>query len=63
MIVKEFFMVRKDGVCLFRSYSTKGVYIRKVGTEEIYEEAIDIENSMFVYEETEKEIEKVEENA
>ena len=34
--------------------------IRKVGTEEVYAEAVDIENANFEYEETDKVIEKIE---
>ena len=57
MIVKELFMVREDGVKLFKSYSDNKVIIRKVGTEEEYEEAIDVESTNNEYEETEKLIE------
>lgn len=52
MIVKEFYRTREDGVNLFRTYSDKGMQIRKVGTDEIYDEAIDIENAPYTYEET-----------
>ena len=52
MIVKEFYKVRNDGVILWRSYSDNGFKIRKVGTDEIYEEAIDIDGQPFIYEET-----------
>lgn len=51
MIVKEFFRTRRDGVNLYRTYSDAGLLIRKVGTEEVYEEAIDVENAPYVYEE------------
>lgn len=53
MIVKEFFRTRADGVNLVRTYSDKGLKIRKVGTDEVYDEAIDVEGKPFVYEETE----------
>lgn len=52
MIVKEFYRTRQDGVNLYRTYSDKGVQIRKVSTDEIYDEAIDVENAPFEYEET-----------
>ena len=52
MIVKEFYRERKDGVKLFRTYSKDGYMIKKVGTEEIYSEAIDVEDANFTYEET-----------
>ena len=60
MIVREYLMTRKDGVKLYKTYSDQNKYIRKVGTEEEYDIAIDIENAPYTYEETEKEIERVE---
>ena len=51
-IVKEFYKERNDGVKLNRTYSDKGYMIKKVGTDEIYEEAIDVENAPYEYEET-----------
>ena len=52
MITKEYYETREDGVNLYRTYSTEGLKIRKVGTEEIYSEAIDVEDAPFTYEET-----------
>ena len=52
MIITEYYKTRKDGVVLNRTYSDKGMQIRKVGTDEVYDEAIDIENAPFTYEET-----------
>ena len=52
MVKREFYRTREDGVNLYRTYSTDGFKIRKVGTEEIYEEAIDVEDANFTYEET-----------
>lgn len=60
MIVREYLMTRKDGVKLYKTYSDQNKYIRKVGTEEEYDVAIDIENAPYTYEETEKEIEQAE---
>ena len=60
MIVREYLMTRKDGVKLYKTYSDQNKYIRKVGTEEEYDIAIDIENAPYTYEETEKEIESCE---
>lgn len=57
MIVKEFYGTRADGVNLFRTYSTEDLKIHKVGTDEIYDEAIDVESAPFVYEETDIAIE------
>lgn len=54
MIIREFYMTRKDGVNLYKTYSDKGVYIIKQGTDEKYDEAIDSENTNYTYEETEE---------
>lgn len=58
MIVREFYTQRKDGVNLYRTYSDANKYIKKVGTEEEYSEAIDIEGAPYEYVETDKEIEE-----
>lgn len=58
MIIKEYFTTRKDGVKLYKTYSDSGFYIRKVGTEEIYDEAIDVESAPYEYEETDEKIEQ-----
>ena len=52
MIVREFYRVREDGVTLYHTYSDANLMIRKVGTEEVYSEAIDVENAPYTYEET-----------
>lgn len=57
MIIKEFYATRKDGVNLYKTYSDKNVYIKKQGTDEEYDAAIDVENSPYTYEETEEVIE------
>lgn len=58
MIHNEYLRTREDGVRLFKSYSDKNVYIQKVGTDEVYAEAIDVENCGFTYVETDKAIEE-----
>lgn len=58
MIVREYFDTRKDGVRLYRTYSDINHYIRKVGTNEVYSEAIDIEGAGYEYEETKQIIEE-----
>lgn len=58
MIKKEFFMERNDGVKLFRRYSLENVLIRKKGTDELYDEAIDVEDTKNEYEETDIKIEE-----
>ena len=57
MIVTEFYRTRKDGVNLYRTYSDANLMIQKVGTDEVYAEAIDVENSGFEYVETDIEVE------
>ena len=57
MIKTEFYTERKDGVKLYRTYSDLDMMIQKDGTEEIYSEAIDVENSGFTYTETDIPIE------
>ena len=57
MIIKEFYLTREDGVKLNKTYSDNGFYIHKIGTDEIYDEAIDVEDVPYEYEETDKKIE------
>ena len=57
MVKKEFFMTRQDGVRLFKSYSDQNLYIQKLGTDEVYDSAIDVENAPYVYVETNEKIE------
>jgi hypothetical protein len=56
MVVREFYEQRFDGVNLYRTYSDAKKIIHKIGTDEYYEEAVDVENSTFEYEETEDNI-------
>lgn len=58
MVLKEFYKTRDDGVKLYRTYSDKSLMIQKVGTEEIYDEAIDVDFLFFEYIETTIPIEK-----
>ena len=62
MIKKEFFKIREDGVVLYRTYSDANLYIRKVGTEEVYSEAVDVVSAKCTYEETDEPIEVKEES-
>lgn len=55
-IVKEFYKTREDGINLYKTYSNEQFIIHKIGTEEYYEEAIDIENTSYEYEETTEKI-------
>lgn len=57
MIKREHYATREDGVELTRTYSDKGVKIQKVGTDEIYDDAVDVEGAGYRYTETEEPIE------
>lgn len=50
MIVVEFFKERRDGVKLYRTYSSEGFMIERDGV--VYEEAIDPEDTGRTYTET-----------
>ena len=56
MIVKEFFMTRKDGVKLYRNYSDKNKMILQVETGIKYDEAVDVESAPYTYQETDEDI-------
>ena len=56
MIVKEYFMTRRDGVKLYRTYSDKNKLIRQIETGIEYIEAVDVEDASYHYEETNDEI-------
>lgn len=57
MIKKDFYKSRKDGVTLFRIYSDTDHKIKKVGTEDIYDDVIDMEGANFEYEEIDEYVE------
>lgn len=52
MIKREHYATREDGVELIRTYSDQGLKIRKVGTREVYDEAVDVKGAGYQYEET-----------
>ena len=58
-IVKEFYKTRTDGVNLYRTYSNEDYKILQVETGNIYDEAIDVEDTQYNYEETNEKIEVV----
>ena len=58
MIIKECYSTKEDGVKLYKTYSDNGFKIKKVGTNEVYDEAIDVESATFEYEETEEKVQK-----
>lgn len=68
MIIREFYETREDDVNLYVTYSDRNVLINKVGTQELYDKAIDIENASYEYIETDiiillnKEEDETEEN-
>ena len=56
MIVREFYITRKDGVNLYHTYSDAGfTIIRNDGVE--YDEAIDVEGAPYTYTESDNPIE------
>lgn len=57
MLVKEFYRTREDGVNLYRNYSDENFKIRQIQTDVLYDEAIDVEDSIYTYEETDIPIE------
>lgn len=52
MLQREYYRTRMDGVRLFRTYSDVNNVILQVETNELYDEAIDIENAPYTYIET-----------
>ena len=56
MIQREFYIQRKDGVKLYRTYSDAGMMIRQNETGAEYAEAIDVEGASYTYTETETRI-------
>lgn len=56
MIVREFYRTRKDGASLYRTYSDAGYMIRQTQTGAEYDEAIDVADAPYTYEETEMKI-------
>jgi hypothetical protein len=60
-IVTEVYKEIAEGVKLNRTYSDSGVKIKKVGTEEVYNEAVDVEGASFTYEETDQPVDTIEE--
>lgn len=61
MIKRDFYKTRKDGVNLYKTYSDNNYRIKQKETGNIYDEAIDVEDAPYTYEETDMPIE--EENA
>lgn len=56
MIVREYYKTRNDGVKLYKTYSDLGFRIVQNETRKLYDEAIDVENSLYTYSETEDKI-------
>ena len=52
MIVTEYYMTRKDGVVLNRTYSDAGYYILQNETGIKYSEAVDVDGAPYTYTET-----------
>lgn len=62
MVKHELYGIRQDGVCLIITYSTDKKKLLKVGTDELYEEVIDIEDAPYKYIETDILIEQEQED-
>lgn len=58
MIKTEFYLERKDGIKLYKTYSDINHYIIQKETGIKYTEAIDVENCNYTYEESEELIEE-----
>ena len=56
MLKKDYYDTRKDGVKLYRTYSDENYRIRQIETGIVYDEAIDVEDAPYTYEETEEKI-------
>ena len=56
MIKTEYLVI--NGTLFIKTFSTNGVKIKKYGTEEIYDEAIDKEGTFCMYIETDQSIDK-----
>ena len=54
MIQREFYMQRKDDVKLYRTYSDAGMMIRQDQTGAVFDEAVDVENALYTYTETDE---------
>lgn len=57
MIHTEHYMIRPDGVNLYRTYSDDGHRIVQTDTGAVYDEAVDVENSGHIYAESAEMIE------
>ena len=58
MIKRELYKTRTDGVNLYKTYSDEGYRIKQIETSNVYDEAIDIEDAPYTYEETDIPIEE-----
>lgn len=57
MLKREYFKTRKDGVKLYRTYSTENRMIRQVETDTLYSEAVDVDGAPYTYAEEDEPIE------
>lgn len=57
MIQREFYVQRKDGINLYRTYSDAGLMILQNETGVEYAEAIDVDGALYTYAETDIPIE------
>ena len=52
MIRRDFYALKSNGKKLYRSFSDNGFLILQEQTNELYEEAIDVEDALYTYKET-----------
>ena len=57
MLKRSFYKTRNDGVNLYRNYSDEGFLIKQIETGQLYQEAIDVEDASYTYEEMKEKIE------
>ena len=63
MVIRELFIINEDGTKLYKTYSDNNKKILQVETGIVYDEAVDIDTSIYTYLETDEEIETEEEEA
>lgn len=63
MIKREFYRQREDGVNLYITYSDEDFKILQEQTDAVYDEAIDVEDSLYTYIETDEKVEKLPEES
>ena len=63
MIQRKFYTQRKDGAKLYRTYSDAGMMMRQDQTGAVFDEAVDVENALYTYTETDEPVAQPEERS